>query len=1093
MFSNRSLLSCGAAVVVLCGAVEAQAQTQSFNISAQPAVSAIPEFARQARIQVIAPARDLGGVRTSAVRGDLDVREALSRLIAGTPLRVASHEGGVITLRSTASAEASGSLSGRVLDPATGQYMPNAVVRAVDASGELRSIVAGEGGEFRLSGLSAGDATVTASFTGYADQSGVVTIRPNETARLNFDIFRAGDGGATVVSDVVVTGSARDADARAIMAQRESMNITEVLSAESYGDIGDTNPAEFLKYMPGVDTDGTNGTAISVNLRGLPANYTTVTVNGMNFVTADANTGSGSARVFSFESMSLVGIESIEIEKTTSADVDANAPAGRINIQTNKAFNRRKSLLTMQLSAATHENMWDDSERTGPQAGGWRGQRFLPNAKLSYSNSFFDRRLGVAASIGRSDTYIEREQLTISRNYVPTAVSPDPLGITAIEFSHTARETSRTSANLNLDFRATEDLTLSLMGVANRGFVYQATTAPTFTTGVRTRGVDGDALYDFTTKQAATTTTYAMARSNQYKINNSNFIAPTFEWSRGNIVADGYFSYSQSESYYDSPEKGEVTSMTSALSSTGNFTAVRSADLYESDWKITQISGPDWGNPGSFGLSSASARPVIRTTNGSTSDVTNYSGAMNLVWSINPMRVPVELKTGFKFSDTTYEFNDTSGDNLYTYNGPLSNAQFLQEVQGVQQISFDDMGAGIKTLSGGGYLYSPNLSKLYDMFSQNPEQWTRTLTAANWLASRVTNFAQYEEATQAAYVMATATPLPNLRLRAGLRWERTDTSTLEFDPRSPQELKDAGFAVNAATGNATTIEGLEYQYFDQPRVERKGEYDFFFPSASLKYELTPQTVFHVGYSRTILRPEPDVLSGVVTRDDLEKIVRAPNPGLKPALSDNYSVRLEHYFEPVGLVSFGLYQNTIDGLFQAYELTAAEFGNTDPELADYTFITTTTVPGEAVKIRGVEFAFNHALSYLPGPFSHLRARGSFMYNDPDVPIVRVANKIATLSLSYSHRKLKMNLNNVWTDDKYRSTTPSWFAARLDTSLNGSYRFSRGYEAFFSVSNLLNNNINVIVPGSLDPTGVLGDHSAINVHNGRHGQIGLRVRF
>lgn len=100
MPSNRSLLSCGAAAVVLCVASQAAAQTRNFNIPAQTAVRAIPEFAQQAQIQVVAPARDLKGVRTPAVSGDLEVQVALSRLIAGTPLRVAANEGGVVTLRS---------------------------------------------------------------------------------------------------------------------------------------------------------------------------------------------------------------------------------------------------------------------------------------------------------------------------------------------------------------------------------------------------------------------------------------------------------------------------------------------------------------------------------------------------------------------------------------------------------------------------------------------------------------------------------------------------------------------------------------------------------------------------------------------------------------------------------------------------------------------------------------------------------------------------------------------------------------------------------------------------------------------------------
>lgn len=978
------------------------------------------------------------------------------------------------------------------MDPATGDYLLNAVVQVTDAAGVRRTVTSGEAGRFRLSGLAEGLAHISVSYTGFSRHTSQILIQDHGTAEVALNLVRRQEDGAVAIDDIVVTASARDADARAIMAQRKSMNITEVLSSESYGDIGDTNPAEFLKYMPGVDTDGTNGTAISVSLRGMPANYTTVTVNGMNFVSADANTGAGSARTFSFESMSLVGIDGIEIEKTTSADVDANAPAGRINIRTKRAFNRQKPQLNLQISGTTHENMWDSNENTGPDSGGWRGQRFLPNGQISYSGSFLNNRLGLSASLGHSNTYIEREQLTVSRNYVPTAISPDPLAITALEHSQTQRQTTRTSLNFNLDYKATDDLILSLMGVVNRGSVYQASVAPKFTTGVRSRGVEGDILYDFATQQSPTANSFTIGRSNQFKVNNNMFISPTFEWSRGNLLVDGYVSYSEAESYYDSPARGQITTMTSALNARGDFSASRSHDLKKADWDIQQTGGLDWSRHDAFTLATGSSRPMIRTTNGSTSDVDNLSAAINATWSLNPWSIPVDLKAGLKFSDTTYEFNDTSGNNLYTYNGPLSNDAFLQTIQGRQQITIDSLGGSLRTLEGKSQFYTPDLGLLHDMFEDNPEQWTHTLTPSNWMASRIDNYGYYAEATQAAYAMATVNPIERLRLRAGLRWERTETETRAFTPHSTEAVKDAGFSVDAASGLATTIEGLEYQYFDQAMTTSKGEYDYFFPSASAKFDLDPQTVLHAGYSRTILRPEPDVLSGVITRNDIDQIIRAPNPGLEPALSDNFSIRMERYFEPVGIISLGYYQNVVDGLFQSYEMTAAEFGNTDPELADYTFITTAKVPGDAVNIRGAEFSFNHAMDYLPGPLRHVRARGSLMINDPDTPIVRVADKVASLSFAYNDRKLKLNLNNVWTDDKYRSTTPSWFAARLDTSLNGSYRFHKGYEFFFSISNLLDNNINIIIPGRV-AGGLVADHSAINVHNGRHGKFGFRVRF
>src|SRR3546814_6093564 len=115
----------------------------------------------------------------------------------------------------------------------------------------------------------------------------------------------------------------------------------------------------------------------------------------------------------------------------------------------------------------------------------------------------------------------------------------------------------------------------------------------------------------------------------------------------------------------------------------------------------------------------------------------------------------------------------------------------------------------------------------------------------------------------------------------------------------------------------------------------------------------------------------------------------------------------------------------------------------------------------------------------------------MYNDPDVPIVRVADKVGTLSLSYKKGPVRLFVNSVWTGDKYRSTTPSWFAERLAVSLSGSYAIDRNFEAFFSIRTLVAPTLNVMVPGSLSDSGKLPDHRAINVKNGPSDPKGKRL--
>ncbi|TWB18464.1 TonB-dependent receptor [Nitrospirillum amazonense] len=97
--SLRPMLLCGAASAVIAFSAPAVAQTRSFDLPAQPAVSAIPAFAKQAGIQIVAPAGQLDGISTQAIHGELDRKKALATLLQGTPLVVSSDDGAVVVLQ----------------------------------------------------------------------------------------------------------------------------------------------------------------------------------------------------------------------------------------------------------------------------------------------------------------------------------------------------------------------------------------------------------------------------------------------------------------------------------------------------------------------------------------------------------------------------------------------------------------------------------------------------------------------------------------------------------------------------------------------------------------------------------------------------------------------------------------------------------------------------------------------------------------------------------------------------------------------------------------------------------------------------------
>jgi iron complex outermembrane recepter protein len=95
----RSALASGLITISVFAASVVYAQTVSFDLPAQDAATAIPEFARQAGLQIIAPVDNLKGIKTHRVIGTMDAHEALRRLLEGTGLVVASDDGHTISLR----------------------------------------------------------------------------------------------------------------------------------------------------------------------------------------------------------------------------------------------------------------------------------------------------------------------------------------------------------------------------------------------------------------------------------------------------------------------------------------------------------------------------------------------------------------------------------------------------------------------------------------------------------------------------------------------------------------------------------------------------------------------------------------------------------------------------------------------------------------------------------------------------------------------------------------------------------------------------------------------------------------------------------
>jgi outer membrane receptor protein involved in Fe transport len=96
-FSKAALFGSVACAALTCS-MGAWAQAKPIDIPAEDAGKSIPELARQAGVQIIAPGQALHGVVTPAVKGEYEVRGALTSMLQGTDLRIAADDGRTIVL-----------------------------------------------------------------------------------------------------------------------------------------------------------------------------------------------------------------------------------------------------------------------------------------------------------------------------------------------------------------------------------------------------------------------------------------------------------------------------------------------------------------------------------------------------------------------------------------------------------------------------------------------------------------------------------------------------------------------------------------------------------------------------------------------------------------------------------------------------------------------------------------------------------------------------------------------------------------------------------------------------------------------------------
>ena len=258
-----------------------------------------------------------------------------------------------------------GTVRGRIIDTSK-QTLPGASVYIEKLHAGVTSDV---NGFYTFPNLEPGTYTVKVSYVGYSPVELKITIPEGRT--LEKDVI-LNEG---LELQEVVVGGAFQGQRRAINSQKNSLGIKNVVSADQVGKFPDSNIGDALKRISGINVQYDQGEARFGQVRGTSADMSSVTINGNRVPSAEGDT-----RNVQLDLIPADMIQTIEVNKVVTPDMDADAIGGSINLVTKNSPYKR----FISATAGTGYN--------------WISDKAQLNLGFTYGDRFFNDKLGVMLS-----------------------------------------------------------------------------------------------------------------------------------------------------------------------------------------------------------------------------------------------------------------------------------------------------------------------------------------------------------------------------------------------------------------------------------------------------------------------------------------------------------------------------------------------------------------------------------------------------------------------------------------------------------------------------------------------------------------------
>ena len=258
-----------------------------------------------------------------------------------------------------------GTIRGRVVD-ASKQILPGASIYIEKLHTGVTSDV---NGYYTFSNLTPGTYTVKVSYVGYSPVEMKITIPAGKTLEKNV-VLNEG-----LELQEVVVGGAFQGQRRAINSQKNKLGITNVVSADQVGKFPDSNIGDALKRISGINVQYDQGEARFGQVRGTSADLSSVTINGNRIPSAEGDT-----RNVQLDLIPADMVQTIEVNKVVTPDMDGDAIGGSINLVTKNSPYKR-------IISATAGSGYN-----------WVSEKAQLNLGFTYGDRFFNNKLGVILS-----------------------------------------------------------------------------------------------------------------------------------------------------------------------------------------------------------------------------------------------------------------------------------------------------------------------------------------------------------------------------------------------------------------------------------------------------------------------------------------------------------------------------------------------------------------------------------------------------------------------------------------------------------------------------------------------------------------------